>query len=77
MEFIFNPASIVLQYHMHGFIGSAFFIRIKYNDGAIFLRSTYTMVENSTKNTNSFIGQYELSLHVHDVDLLPQKKYLS
>jgi hypothetical protein len=45
-EFIFNSASILLQYHMHGFIGSTFYIRSKYNDVAIFLSSTYTMLEN-------------------------------
>jgi hypothetical protein len=45
-EIIFNSASILLQYHMHGSIGSAVFIRSKYNDGAIFLRRTYMMLEN-------------------------------
>jgi hypothetical protein len=45
-EFIVNSASILLQYHMHSFIGSTFFIRSEYNDGAIFLRSKYTMQEN-------------------------------
>jgi hypothetical protein len=45
-EFIFNSASILHQYHMHGFIGSTVFVRSKYNDGAIFLRSTLTMLEN-------------------------------
>jgi hypothetical protein len=45
-EFIFNSASILLQYHMHGFIGSTVFIRSQHNDGAIFLRNTYTMLAN-------------------------------
>jgi len=45
-EFIFNSASILLQHHMHGFIGSTVFIRSTYSDGAIFLCSTYTMLEN-------------------------------
>jgi len=45
-EIIFNSAFLLLQYHMHGFIGTTVFMRSKYNDCAIFLRSTYTMPEN-------------------------------